>query len=171
MSSSSSSSWLPSLVTRVKENNYFLLELYIFLRAVGQSVGSISLSLLIQDKICLDRYNETRDFCAHINDPMKSAIDQNTKNHILAESTQFGNYKNFLECIPMVLWSLFIGSFLDNYSGGTRLVLLFGVFGDLFAMSTYVVNVYFYNTSKLSFPPFFCMQCNAFCLCQVCITC
>ena len=81
------------MLTRLRESHYFLLELYIFLRAVGASVSTIALSLLIQDKICTYRYNETADFCQHIHDHMKTWHEQNTKNHILAESTQFGNYK------------------------------------------------------------------------------
>ena len=79
----------------INMNNYFLLEVYIFLRAIGQSVSSLALNLLIQDKICFNKYNQSSYFCQHINNINDDSImvEQSIKNHILAESTQFGNYK------------------------------------------------------------------------------
>ncbi len=53
-----------------------------------------------------------------------------------------------MECVPMVVWSLFIGSFLDNYKNGTKVVLLAGIVGDLFALIVYTGNVLFYDLSK-----------------------
>lgn len=50
----------------------------------------------------------------------------------------------------MVVWSLFIGSFLDNYKNGTKVVLLAGIVGDLFALLVYTGNVFFYDLSKSS---------------------
>lgn len=49
----------------------------------------------------------------------------------------------------MIVWSLFIGSFLDNYKKGTKIVLLAGIVGDLFALLVYTGNVLFYDLSEL----------------------
>ncbi len=48
----------------------------------------------------------------------------------------------------MVLYSLIVGSFLDKYSGGTYLMMLANILGELFQMSVYLLLVYFFESSK-----------------------
>ena len=46
---------------------------------------------------------------------------------------------------------MFVGSFLDNFPGGTSIILLLNILGSTFSMVVYIFNMYAYEWSKLSF--------------------
>lgn len=81
------------LLSHLRASNFYLLEVYIFLKAVSTALSALSLSLLTQDKICLNEFKQTDAFCGSINKLMNNTAEQNAKDVILAESTTFGNYK------------------------------------------------------------------------------
>lgn len=49
-----------------------------------------------------------------------------------------------MECVPVLVWSLFVGSFLDNYRGGTRLHFSISIVGSLLAGTVYLLNEAFF---------------------------
>lgn len=52
----------------------------------------------------------------------------------------------------MIAWSLFVGSFLDRFSGGTFVIMSINLFGDLIQAAVYLLLIfYFYETSKCFF--------------------
>ena len=67
------------------------------------------------------------------------------------------HYKIFFECrniidsFGMVIWSLFVGSFLDKFSGGTILILALNIAGDLFSTFVFLIGtgVYYSSTKWL----------------------
>ena len=65
-SSDSSSSFIRLLVDHTKAQHYFVFEIFIVLRLFALMIPTISKSLLIQDKICLLVYNQSRQFCENI---------------------------------------------------------------------------------------------------------
>lgn len=77
----------------LKSENFFAFELFIFIRALQSTVSGIAVTLLVQDKICVNRYNQSVHFCQHINEPMETMAEQEVKDRILADSTLFGNYR------------------------------------------------------------------------------
>lgn len=81
------------MLFHLRASNFYLLELYIFLKAVSTALSTLSLALITQDKICLNEYNQTVTFCENIHKQMNTTVEVNVKNDILAESTTFGNYK------------------------------------------------------------------------------
>ena len=78
--------------THLKEQKFYSFELFVLTIAIGSSVSSISINLLIQDKICLSEYNQSATFCQRLNNQMITASDTDVKDHILAESAYFNNY-------------------------------------------------------------------------------
>lgn len=44
----------------------------------------------------------------------------------------------------MLVWSLFVGSFLDNYRGGTKLLFSISIVGSLLAGTIYLLNEAFF---------------------------
>lgn len=77
----------------LKSSHFFAFEFFIFLRALQSTVAGIATTLLVQDKICTNRYNQTVAFCVNINQPFESLAEQDLKDRILADSTLFGNYR------------------------------------------------------------------------------
>ena len=57
-------------------------------------------------------------------------------------------FRSALESFPMFIWSLFVGSFLDNYTGATNILLLLNILGNSFTLIIYLINMYFYESSK-----------------------
>ena len=106
---------LNHLINTLNSREYGLFELFIFIRAGASTVASIAITLLVQNKICINRYNQTRHFCEHINN-LQSVADQTSKqiilkDYIFADSTLFGNYKYYNVCV--VNYYLILFRFLD----------------------------------------------------------
>lgn len=73
----------------LNQQKYFLLETLTALYYASYSLSEIALDLLVQDKICLTKFNQTDTFCQHINKVTKSTI----KDHILVDLSVFKVYK------------------------------------------------------------------------------
>lgn len=76
---------------KLKGQNYFMFELFIFVRVTGMYMSQIAQSMIIQDKICLLNYNQSDFFCENIHE-IQVASKESVKDHILADSAQFANY-------------------------------------------------------------------------------
>ena len=68
------------------------VEPYLFIHMFAGSVATVTTGLLLQDKICVNIYGQSNDFCMHF-DSIKPSDDPNKyKDKVLALSTQFGLY-------------------------------------------------------------------------------
>lgn len=84
---------LNNIFVFVQKSNYFIFELFIIVRLVALIVPNVSKSLLIQDKICLFKYEQDDEFCLRIHQDLNWTTEQVLiKDHILAEATQFIGY-------------------------------------------------------------------------------
>ena len=81
------------MLTKLKESNYFLLEIFLYLRLTAALVSAIAISLLIQDKICLVSFGETATFCQNIQTVMNTTEQRSIKDAILTTTAHYGNYK------------------------------------------------------------------------------
>lgn len=80
----------------LRSERYFVFELFIFIRALQSTVSGIALTVLVQDKICLNGYNQSADFCRRISehsDEIINSTSEYTRDRIYADSTLFGNYR------------------------------------------------------------------------------
>ncbi len=69
------------------------VEPYLFLHMFAGSVASVTTTLLLQDKICVNIYGQSDDFCTNLNAIKSSDDPQGFKDKILSTSTQFGLYR------------------------------------------------------------------------------
>src|SRR5437879_2935092 len=81
------------------------VEPFILLFAMSYGFGSISLSQLIQDKLCLDEFAQTRSFCVSMNSGNLTLDEEKMKSMILRQSAQYAMYQSILENIPRIFWS------------------------------------------------------------------
>ncbi len=49
----------------------------------------------------------------------------------------------------MFIWSMFVGSFLDKFPGGTNIILFLNLIGSTFTLVVYILNMYAYEISKI----------------------
>lgn len=138
---------MSKLLASLRASNYYLFELFLFLRLSSVFASAIAYSMLLQDKLCYISYNQTAAFCQNIQADISNTSNEMVKNDILAETTRFSNYKNVLECIPMFIWSMFVGSFLDKFPGGTNIILFLNLIGSTFTLVVYILNMYAYEIS------------------------
>lgn len=136
-------------MSKLKQHNYFLFELWVTLRAFPFGLTTLAVTMLVQDKLCLQTYHQSVAICQSLSKTGDSLTDESTRNSILSDSAKFSEYQNLIQCIPMVIWSLFSGSFLDKFNGGTKLLLVLGILGDFVSISLQLANVYFFNWGKL----------------------
>lgn len=76
-----------------RRNNYYLFDLNIFLLVIAYSVENLTNTVLIQDKICLESFNQSEKFCIELNQLNPIDSDEvSIKNEILQQSATFKNY-------------------------------------------------------------------------------
>lgn len=131
----------------LKNQNFFLFELFVVFKILAILSPNIATNMIVQDKLCLVNHHQSSHFCQNLQNKMEYSKDQKMKNEILTEAARFTNYKNLVETIPILFWSLFLGPFLDAYPNATYLIFLVNIFGDCFASIVNLVLIYFYNTS------------------------
>lgn len=80
----------------LRSERYLVFEAFIFIRALQSTVSGLALTVLVQDKICLNGYHQSADFCRRISEHSNEIINstnEHIRDHILADSTLFGNYR------------------------------------------------------------------------------
>ncbi len=55
----------------------------------------------------------------------------------------------------MFAWSLFVGSFLDKFAGGSMILLVNCILGDMIFIGMYFFNIHFYSLGKLTYAVFY----------------
>lgn len=131
----------------IKEQNYFLFEILLILKFVAFLGPVLATGVLVQDKICLVTYHQSAEFCKNLQNPKDTAAEENVKHQILAESAKYNNYKTLVETLPLILWSLLLGPFLDTYPNSTFVIFFISILGDVLAALGNLANVYFYLSS------------------------
>ena len=74
----------------ISSNHYFLFELFVLVRLSAQSMLTITLHVMTQDKYCYIVHSQTKSFCENIH---SDSIQSVVKDQILSESVQFLNSK------------------------------------------------------------------------------
>src|SRR5438105_2614837 len=95
----------------------------IFLFALSVSFNKVSFIQLVQDKLCVGDFNQSRYYCIHMNDGNLTIEQEAIKSKILVRSSQFTMYNSIISTLPRILWSISIGSWLDKYVHGRKVMI------------------------------------------------
>lgn len=101
------------------------IEPFIFLYMMCGSISVVTRSQLIQDKICMNNYNKSREFCIEINQNSNEE-DQDTIGKILGDVSETSIPFTILSTLPCIIYVLFVGPWIDNYAPGRKIILLLG---------------------------------------------
>lgn len=98
-------------------------EPYLFSAGIFISLKIVCLQLLIQDKLCLNRFNQTREFCSSLSTSPDSMI----KNEIIGKGSYYMTVVIMIQTLPGVIWSLFIGIGCDKFIKGRQIFMILSV--------------------------------------------
>ncbi len=116
------------------------VEPFLFLYMFSYSLSSISISQLIQDKLCRFKYSQNSQYCIDINSQYIDHNNDHIKSQILTDLSYISFYRTMLTTIPCVIWSLFIGSWSDNYIHGRKILMCFGCIGAVIESIALIIN-------------------------------
>ncbi|KAH9528385.1 hypothetical protein DERF_002338 [Dermatophagoides farinae] len=133
---------MSTLFQTLRRNNFFLFDVYIVIFLFSYAMEILTINYLVQDKICRIRYNQSKFFCQHIHEDIFNGDEKITKDHILSAAALYNNYKNIIQAIPMFIWSLFFGSFLDRQTGATRMIFAWMNIIGVLTTAFYLINIF-----------------------------
>src|SRR5699024_9704408 len=103
---------------------------------------------MIQDKICLQRYNLPPAYCQRLPQMTDADDEFHMKSTILADVTQLNLYINLFITIPILLISILIGPFIDKYKPAKKMLLIFAFFVSFLENAILTYNSYFFTSSR-----------------------
>ncbi|KAI2797799.1 hypothetical protein BLOT_015219 [Blomia tropicalis] len=124
---------------------FLTMEPIVFIVILIYMLKRIPTDQLIQDKICIQRYNLSVSYCHNL--PIIKDDPIGMKSTILTDVTRMALYINFINTIPVVFISIIIGPFIDNYKPAKRLLLIFASIMTIAEMSILALNAYFFHAN------------------------
>ncbi len=107
------------------------------------------LDLLIQDKLCRQKYNMTVEFCTNLPDMKETEKNYEIKTLVLADAVQFNMYHTLMQFCPGIVWSLFLGAWIDKYINGRKTIFLIGAITSSIEAAINTLNAYYFDSSEL----------------------
>jgi hypothetical protein len=86
------------------------VEPFMFLLVFQYSLKSLPTSQMLQDKICRQWYNQSKEYChglSKMHGGHGEADDYKSK--VLADAAVFSNYESIISIGPSLFWALFVG--------------------------------------------------------------
>ena len=123
------------------------VEPFIFFHLFARSASQVIQSQLIQDKICVLEFNQTNHYCMDLHQLDPNSNQSDTQSQILVRLTNLNLYTTFINTFPVLIWSLFIGSWCDKYIHGRKILMCFAAIGSIIDMILLMTNAFFFNMS------------------------
>ena len=98
-------------------------EPFLFASGIFISLKVVCLQLLIQDKLCLNQYGQSREFCSNLS----TSVDSLIKNQIIGKASYYMTIVIMIQTLPGVLWSLVIGIGCDKFIKGRQIFMLLSI--------------------------------------------
>ncbi|CAG2102357.1 unnamed protein product [Medioppia subpectinata] len=121
------------------------LEPYIVLFTAFYFVKRNALDVLIQDKICVHKYNMPEDFCYHLASIKKNDTNAHIKTDILADAVMYNTYQQLLTQPLSIIWSLFLGTWVDKYPKGRKWIFIIAAVTQAMEAAINACNSYFFS--------------------------
>ena len=139
-SSGTSDSRSASLWTLISKTR---IEPLCFIAVFGGVTRLLSYQQLVQDKICIQEFHQSLDFCQELS----AASDSPEKNAILARVSTFMLQKELISLIPNILMSLLVGSWCDRFPSAMRYSLFVAVIAQGIESIVLAFNAYYFEWS------------------------
>ena len=123
------------------------VEPFIFLHLFAMTASQVTQSQLIQDKICVLEFNQTNHYCMNLHQLDPNSNQSDTQSQILVRLTELNLYITLINKLPVLIWSLFIGSWCDKYIHGRKILMCFAAIGSIIDIILFMINSFFFNIS------------------------
>lgn len=121
------------------------IEPFVFLFVLGTNLSEITRTQLIQDKFCLNNYNQSRQYCIELKDTKDNGDPDQTVNDILADVATFSSYLTIISTLPGFFYVLMIGPWIDRYIHARKIILCVGMIGYAGWYSLQLLNAIYLN--------------------------
>jgi len=123
------------------------VEPLIFLFCLQNGLKQIPTTQLLQDKICRFWYNQTHEFCLGM--AQMPIVEHSYRCQILTDTAVFSTYQSLLMTIPALLWCLFIGSWVDRYTRGRKIIMIITSLAAIIETLLFLHSSIKFNLSKI----------------------
>ncbi|CAG2105176.1 unnamed protein product [Medioppia subpectinata] len=134
------------------------VEPFMIILAFSQYFRRTPLEVLIQDKLCRNRYNMSEEFCLQL--PYMSDVEtgHEIKTLILSDAVKYNMYHTWITMAPGIVWSIFLGPWIDKYINGRKAIFIIGSITQSLEAAMNALNSYFFTTNinwiLISFIPY-----------------
>jgi len=126
------------------------IEFFTFIFILCFSLKKTPLDQLIQDKLCRLKYKLSVEFCEHLPETKNSDEFYEYKSLILSDAVQYNMYQTLIITCPAILLSLFLGSWIDNYKYGRKIIFLITSMTAGLEAFINSINAYFFDLSIIN---------------------
>ena len=128
------------------------LELIVVLYNFSRNFKTSSLDMLIQDKLCRIRYNQSFEFCRDL-----SSIEQDDPNYryktlILADAVNYNTYHNLITMVPTIVLPLFYGPWTDRYIKAKKIIILISCVAICIETFMETLNSFYFDIGQFTIP-------------------
>lgn len=121
------------------------VEPYLFFYCCAMAMTVISRGQLIQDKLCLDEFGQSRSFCVNMNSGNLTEKEEVMKSNVLKQSAQYGMYQSFITTIPKFFWAVTMGPWTDLYIHGRKVMMGGASLGHALESIVLLISVLFFD--------------------------
>ncbi len=126
------------------------IEFFMSIFAFCYSLRKTTLDQPIQDKSYLHKYNMSHDFCTNLPQMKKDHKFYEHKSQIVTHAVQYNMYHTLITTCPAIVWSLFLGAWIDNYKHGRKKIFLIASITAGLESFMNAINAYIFYLSEYS---------------------
>lgn len=132
---------LLELVKLLRIDVFFMLAVFSFY------MPTVTVNQLSQDKYCMNNFKANESICLrlelHVNDSYTPI-----RNMVLEKATTLKMYTTIITTVPGILFSLFLGYWVDTYPGHIRYMLAFGPICSILQSLILIYQCFNFDISK-----------------------
>ena len=121
------------------------VEPFMLFLQLSVAVSGITIQQLIQDKLCIQKYHQSVEFCRNLG----TSEDSPEKSKILSSLVTFNMIQTILDSLPGIIWALMIGSLCDNYINGRKIIMFLASLSGLIKNFLLIMNTFYFNDWSL----------------------
>jgi len=89
----------------------------------------------------------TEEFCINLADIKETEKNYEYKTLVLADAVQYNMYHTLITFCPGIVWSLFLGAWIDKYIHGRKAIFFIGSITQSIEAAINTLNAYFFDSS------------------------
>ena len=124
------------------------VEPFMIILAMSSYLRRIPLEVLIQDKLCRNEYHMDQEFCLNLPYMREDEPNHEIKTAILSDAVTYNMYHTWITMTPGILWSIFLGPWIDKYVHGRKVIFLVGSITQAIEAAMNALNSYYFESRK-----------------------